>query len=153
MTRRLRILVLAHERDTPRLMRRYTISLMAQIWRQDGHDVRFVFGTRDRPPADVILVHVDLSVVPQPYLELAASYPVALNVGAADIRKSVIAPDLRVLAGDGYEGPVIVKSDLNYAGLPERRRGGRRGALMRGLLARAGYPWPPGLRGSGVYRV
>jgi hypothetical protein len=43
---------------------------------------------------------------------------VALNARVPDIRKSRISQGL-LREQDRHEGPVIVKSDLNYAGLPE----------------------------------
>jgi hypothetical protein len=67
----------------------------------------------------VILVHVDLSVVPDEYLEFARRYPVALNAGVKDIRKSTFSA-LQVTPEHDYAGAVMVKSDLNYAGVPER---------------------------------
>jgi hypothetical protein len=74
---------------------------------------------RKLAPADILLIHVDLSVVPDEYLEFASRYPIALNKAAKDIRKSLISLNL-VRAGDSYSGKVIVKTDLNYGGSPER---------------------------------
>ena len=70
-------------------------------------------------PADLIIVHVDLSVVPDEYFEFAMQYPIVLNGEVKDIRKSTFSKNL-VGIDDPYEGKVIVKSDLNYAGRPER---------------------------------
>ena len=92
---------------------------MAEFWRQDGNRVHYLFGTRKFVPADILLIHVDLSVVPDEYLEFASRYPIALNRAARDIRKSLISVNL-VRAGDSYSGKVIVKTDLNYGGSPER---------------------------------
>ena len=58
-------------------------------------------------------------MVPDEYLHFARRYPVALNVGVSDIRKSSFST-LIVNGHDAYSGPVIVKSDLNYGGAPER---------------------------------
>ena len=62
---------------------------------------------------------LDLSVVPSNYLEFASLYPVAVNGRLADIRKSHVSANLTA-PGDGWDGPVIVKSNLNYRGLPEQ---------------------------------
>jgi len=70
-------------------------------------------------PADLIIVHVDLSVVPDEYLEFARQYPIVLNGKVKDIRKSTFSKHL-VTKDDPYKGKVIVKSDLNYAGRPEQ---------------------------------
>ncbi len=82
--------------------------------------VTALFGVKSFIPADLAVLHVDLTVVPQEYIEFAHRYPIALNAGLRNIKKSLISRN-KVSPGDGYEGPVIVKSDLNYAGQPERK--------------------------------
>lgn len=114
-----RIAVLFHKQDRHYDPARYLVHYMAESWRSDGHEVIYLFGTGQFVPADLVLVHVNLSVVPDEYLELASRYPIALNHRVCDIRKSTISHNL-VGPGDPWGGPVIVKSDLNYAGLPER---------------------------------
>lgn len=114
-----RIAVLFHERDRRRDLSVYAVYHLAKFWSEAGHDVRFVFGPRDYAPADLGFLHVDLSVVPAAYLELAARYPLQVNGRVKDIRKSAFSRNL-IAAGDSWDGPVIVKSDLNCAGRPER---------------------------------
>ena len=110
---------------------------LAHHWREAGHLVTFLRGARRFVPADLAFVHVDLSVVPDEYLALAASYPAAVNGRVRDVRRSTTSENL-VTAGDGWSGPVIAKSDLNYGGGPELESGfGRfagRGAFGRRLL-------------------
>jgi hypothetical protein len=122
MARRRRIALLFHEADREFDLGIYLVTVFAEMWREAGHDVVFCFGTDDFVPADVAVLHVDLSVVPEAYLELAARYPVAVNGQVRDIRKSTLSAH-RLRRGDDWDGPVIVKSDLNAAGDPERRRG------------------------------
>ncbi len=119
-----RIAVLMHERHTMAHVRGYLVGLLAQVWEEDGHTVVYGFGTSAPPPADVALLHVDLSVVPDAYVALAAHYPVLLNARARDVRKSTYSPNL-LRRTSRYDGQVIVKSDLNHAGLPEQRLLGR----------------------------
>jgi hypothetical protein len=95
------------------------VTFLAEFWRQDGNRVHYLFGTRKFVPADILLVHVDLSVVPLEYLEFASRYPIVLNRDVKNIRKSRISTNL-VKGGEPYSGKVIVKSDLNYGGSPER---------------------------------
>ena len=97
----------------------WQIDSYAEVWREEGHRVVHLYGTAEFVPADLLIVHVDLSVVPAEYLEFARRYPRALNAGVRDIRKATFST-LRVTRADGYRGTVIVKSNLNYAGVPER---------------------------------
>lgn len=97
----------------------YIVDHLARCWREDGHTVIYLFGTRRFIPADLIFVHVNLSVVPDAYLEFASRYPIVINGRIRDIRKSTTSRNL-LRPGDPWDGPVIVKSDLNYGGEPER---------------------------------
>lgn len=90
------------------------------IWQRQGWEVVVQQGLRNPPAADVAILHVDLTVVPAPYLELAARYPVCINGRVRDISKRVVSRDL-LARGDPHDGPVMVKTDRNHAGLPERR--------------------------------
>lgn len=126
-----RIAILVHENVTERTLKPYVITRLAECWRTDGHEVLFLTGTSSFVPADLIIVHVDLSVVPETYLEFAGRYPIALNGWVRDIRKSTFATNL-LRQGDPYDGPVIVKSDCNFAGVPER-------ILARPAAARASW--------------
>lgn len=118
----MRIAVLFHEGDRHTDPGATIVHHLAQCWREDGHEVAYLHGTRRFTPADLLIVHVNLSVVPAAYLRFAARYPIALNARIADIRKSRISRNL-VRPGDAWEGAVIVKSDLNYGGEPEDRLG------------------------------
>jgi len=97
------------------------VSVYAEYWRQSGSEVFYLFGTSQFVPADLILVHVDLSVVPQEYLEFAKRYPIHVNANVADIRKSNYSTAI-IRQGENYDGKVIVKSNWNYAGRPESKR-------------------------------
>ena len=112
------IAILFHENQHKRRLSSYAVKFLADFWRQDGNRVLYLFGVRKFVPADLLLIHVDLSVVPEEYLEFASRYPIALNRRVKDVRKSVISTNL-VKRGDAYSGRVIVKSDLNYGGHPE----------------------------------
>lgn len=117
---------------------------LVDIWRERGHEIRVVRGLPgpgwDR--GDVCVLHVDLTHTPWEFAALARSYPVAVNGSFLDNSKRVVSINL-VHPGDGYEGPVVVKSDLNYGGSPEavlqRRRSGW--AARRVASARQRLPW------------
>ncbi len=114
----MRIAILHEVSATLATIQGCSITSLAQLWQQAGHEVVHLFGPKSAVSADVIIVHVDLSVVPEEYLALARRYPVALNGRLADIRKRRISRQL-LQRGDAHQGPVIVKSDLNFAGAPE----------------------------------
>jgi hypothetical protein len=120
MTRR-HIAILWHQRDRDRDLRRYAITHLADHWSDDGHVVRSIFGTDSLLAADLVIVHVDLSVVPAHYLEFAAHYPCAVNGRVQDIRRTSYSR-LLLRPNDRYTGPVIVKSNANHAGAPEHAR-------------------------------
>src|SRR5271157_3774266 len=76
---RKRIVVLFHRREPRENVSSYIVDHFARFWREDGHDVQYVFGTQRFVPADLVFVHVDLSVVPDEYLAFASRYAVAIN--------------------------------------------------------------------------
>jgi hypothetical protein len=115
----MRVAVLFHEGDRPSELSGYIVDHLARCWREDGNSVIYLFGTRRFIPADLLFVHVNLSVVPDGYLEFASRYPIVVNGRIRDIRKSTTSRNL-LRRGDSWDGRVIVKSDLNYAGEPER---------------------------------
>lgn len=135
------IAVLWHAGQRGRPPGTYMIDHYAEVWREDGHRVVDLYGTAEHVPADLAIVHVDLSVVPAELLEFAGRYPRALNSGIRDIRKTTFST-LRVTPADGYRGAVIVKSDLNYAGLAERALrapNAPRGRFLAGLRSPRDY--------------
>ena len=119
MRSRKRIAILFHANERSVDLRKYAVANLADIWRKSGLQVVMLFGTKKYVPADLAIVHVNLSVVPEDYLAFARRYPAVLNGHVRDIRKSAISQNL-LLPDSLYEGPVIVKTDLNSAGMPER---------------------------------
>lgn len=117
-----RIVLLFHEGERGLDHSGYSVTRLYPTWRADGHEVVECFGCGAVEPGDLLFLHVDLSQVPEPYLALAAGYPAAVNGRVGDIRKSVFSPGL-LRAGDPWEGPVIVKSERNFAGIPEAQLG------------------------------
>ena len=118
--------------------------LAADFWRPAGWEVVVQQGLRDPPDADVAVLHVDLTVVPEPYLALAARYPVCINGRVADISKRRVSRDL-VARDDAYEGPVIVKTDRNIGGKRERELalalGGWKARLTERIVRRLPPSW------------
>jgi hypothetical protein len=111
-------MILVHPATTAAEVQRWAIDELGKIWVDEGLRVQYMAGLRSKQPADVLIVHVDMSVVPQQVLDFAASYPVSINARVGDIRKRTISRQ-QVVPGDGWSGPVIVKSNLNCCGLGE----------------------------------
>jgi hypothetical protein len=97
----------------------YLLYLLARLWERRGIRVHYLYGTSDFVKADVAFLHVDLSVVPQDYAFFARRYPIALNAKVLDIRKRRFSA-ISLNGPADYHGAVIVKTDLNAGGSPER---------------------------------
>ena len=126
-----------------------------EAWREEGRKV-FVHQGLGRPPdADAAWLHVDLSVVPEPYLALMERFPLRINGAVRDIRRRTISEAL-VWPDDHYAGPVIVKTDLNYRGKPEADLERRTASRLRRLAGAFGRRLPARLSGrlpGGEYLV
>ncbi len=116
-----RLVVIHHRAETEKsVARRYFVSLLCRSWAEQGIEVVHAFGADRFVPADVALLHVNLSIVPREYVELGRRYPTCLNGRLTNICKSVVS-SVRTQPDDGYSGQVIVKSELNCAATPERK--------------------------------
>ena len=134
------VAVLFHETTPPNKFRSYRIWHYAQHWTQWGIDVQFVQGPDARIEADLLIPHIDLSVFPQEYRPLLSSTSMVINRHLVDIRKSAFSRNL-VSLDDEYDGPVIVKTNCNYGGQPEKH------ALRRlPLHRRISSTWQQGMR-------
>ena len=113
------IAILAHRQDgfwdRPRL-----IHLLMSRWEEMGLKSAVATDPEHPVPAELALLHVSLTVVPEEYRGLSACYPRTLNGAVYDLRKSGFSR-LLVEPGDGHPGPVIVKTDWNAGGVRELR--------------------------------
>lgn len=112
-----RIAVL-HHKDHPQGSQVHLISFLSEAWRKQGIQVFDLHGTDEFVRADILVMHVDRTIVPPAYAAFARRYPCVVNASAVDISKHRYADGLLKRTSD-YPGPVIVKSDLNYGGAPE----------------------------------
>jgi len=62
-----KVVILMHEKDRHRDISCYQIWWLAKIWRDDGLEVDFLFGVKKFIPADILFMHIDLSIVPEEY--------------------------------------------------------------------------------------
>jgi hypothetical protein len=93
---------------------------MAPRWEALGFLVRIVSGADVYVPADIALLHVDLSVIPDAYRELVRRYPCVVNGKVFDIRKRRYSC-LILNEGQNEDGAAIVKTDCNCGGWREFR--------------------------------
>jgi hypothetical protein len=112
-----KIAVLVHANDdfegTP-----YLLSHFIRVWKESGIEVRILRGTGSFEPADALILHVDLTVIPEEYIDFCRRYPLVINGRVRDISKRRISSNI-IERNDAYNGPVIVKTDANIGGLKE----------------------------------
>lgn len=132
-----RILIVCHERDRA-LGPDYILSGLVEPWRRHGHDVVIQFGWRERPPADLLIPHIDVTRLPADAVAMLAAYPRVINRALTDISKRRVSRNL-LRRDDAWPGPVIVKTDANHAGIPDATRRPLRRTIWQRLTKR----WPP----------
>ncbi len=133
----MRVAILHHPLQSPG---RYILGRIAERWREWGIEVLHLHDPAQHQDADLAILHVDLTQVPAPHLAWAARYPRVLNGRPMDISKRAISR-LLVTPEDPYDGPVIVKTDLNFGGRPERelaKRASRSASHWLGRIKRRG---------------
>ena len=142
----IRIIIITHVYDGFR-ERDFLLRSLAGHWLDAGHDVHLCEGLGNWPDGDVAIMHVDLSLVPAAYSEAAKRYPLVVNGAAVDVRKRLVSRHL-LTRNDGWTGPVIVKTDLNFSGIPEKlaaesfRRDGKAADLPPGPIVSTTRPYP-----------
>ncbi len=97
---------------------RYLIDAISLRWKKLGYKVLTHYGTKNLPDADIVILHVDATIVPDKFVECLAKYPVVLNRDVIDISKTKISRNI-VRQYDDYSEPVIVKTNANFGGVPE----------------------------------
>ncbi|MGB5136656.1 MAG: hypothetical protein WBN89_15960 [Prochlorococcaceae cyanobacterium] len=96
---------------------RYLINRLCTRWEIHGHSIS-VAGLGECPQADIAILHVDRTCVTHEYLLACKNTKLTLNKGCLDISKRLISQSILSL-DDNYDGPVIIKTNNNYGGLPE----------------------------------
>lgn len=93
------------------------IGNLAEIWREQGHKI--TAGPVKRLEADIGILHMDRTRIAEAWLpENPRSIPL-LNSCLCDISKRRISRNL-LRRDSGYQGPVMIKTNANYFGWPER---------------------------------
>lgn len=118
----------------------YHIDYLIPIWKAWGHDVRIVALDDAGPAGDVGILHVNRTVLPPRLAEIVARRGRVVNGGAVDMSKRRVSANL-VRRGDGYDGPVMVKSNGNCAGASDRRKLERHDETTAWQRLRDRLPW------------
>lgn len=113
------IVVLLHQRDMYFESSGYLLHRLAHYWQARGTGVRILRGRRWGVRARVVIPHLDLTARPTAYQAYLERFPCVLNRSLTSIAKSSFSRQL-LSADESYPGPVIIKTDLNYAGVPEK---------------------------------
>lgn len=120
-----RIVVVTHEFDKF-LRRKFLVmrdsgyllfGVLCEMERR-GHSWKIYKGVPARAEGDIAILHLDCSVVPPDYIDFVRSFPRSINLAATDITKRNVSGAL-LRPADVWDGPVIVKSNLNFQGFPE----------------------------------
>ena len=117
---------------TPQLPEHYMLSALVRLWREQGLQVSC--GRDYSENAGVCILHHDKTRLNQNELAEAPTGVTVLNGKVFDISKSSISV-LQATEGDDWDGPVIVKTDLNHFGCPEDGQSGRAG-IMKSLCSK-----------------
>jgi hypothetical protein len=89
-------------------------------------------------PADVVVPHLDMTIIPNEYRDFLTQYPMVINRDVVDISKSKISANI-LRRDDSHAGPVIIKTDFNSGGLPEKRLSSKM-YLLRALSSKLSGP-------------
>ena len=128
----------------------YFLRLLVDEWQKQNINVLFLKGTKVFKAADAVVLHVNLTVVPEEYCRFANRYPVVVNGRAIDISKRRVSMNL--LDGtEDYHGPVIIKTNQNSGGNPEQCLNGLPGPagwLQRKIVGAMPWSWTGRLASS-----
>jgi hypothetical protein len=98
----------------------YLLREIAAVWKESGVEVTVLHGPTPNVRADLIILHVDLTFVPIDHIAYLRQFPKAINAPVVDISKRFISEHV-LRSPDEFQGSVIVKANLNCAGVKEAR--------------------------------
>lgn len=129
-------LVSISSQDLP-LKHAYMLSALRAIWGEQGIDTHVARAFH--PEADLCILHHDRTFLADDDIPLAPVGVRVLNGAVRDISKRRYST-LLLTPESGWTGPVILKTNLNHFGAPERRDGGKTlVGELRHLLARRSW--------------
>ena len=160
-----RVLVLLHAAPAGALTPSYRLWHLVETWRHAGHEVVLHAGTAPLPdprPFDLVVPHIDATLRPPRYAAWLHARPRVINRACVDLSKREVS-DAHLAGNSAYDGPMLVKTQANYGGVPERRLLGRPHSTrdvprdwgrvtwlppMRYLLVASRDALPPGIEGN-----
>jgi len=113
-----KIAILLHENDPYPRLDSHLVWSLRPAWEAEGIEVEVVKGIARQVDTDLLFSHLAMSEVPVDYEAYRRQYPRVINGAVRDITKRHVSRNL-VAPDDAYDGPVIVKTNRNYGGLPE----------------------------------
>ncbi|MBT5901384.1 MAG: hypothetical protein HOH58_04670 [Opitutaceae bacterium] len=136
------IAIMLHERDRRGPNENYRIWPIAENWRRAGIEVQVVHGPKPCLDADVLVPHIDCTIVPDAYWEVIQQHPRVVNARLRDISKTAFSEHL-VSVDDAYAGAVIVKTNRNSGGFKDLDFGQTRPQSLGDQLRKrlAWHPW------------
>ncbi len=128
----------AKERDIPPY---FMLEGMIGFWRKAGADILVrPLGELSRTP-DISFAHIARTFVDEKALARERAAAPVVNGRVADISKRRISANV-VSRNDAYDGPVIVKTNLNYHGVPEEKDKPTAARAISSMLRRYGLKPP-----------
>ncbi|MCG8669451.1 MAG: hypothetical protein MI867_08545 [Pseudomonadales bacterium] len=94
-------------------------SWLAKCWEEDGYKVEVITDLEKAPKTDLLILHLNLTHIPDHILDSARKIcPVIVNGAANSINKTLFSQQALSIDSD-HAGKVIVKTKANYGGIPE----------------------------------
>lgn len=113
------ICILVHEKD-PFRDQHYLIQQLAEKWCARNFKIEIARNPENLSGADIVIQHLNMTTIPASYTEALDSHPLVINGKIHSISKRTISKNL-LKPGCNYLNPVIVKTDNNHGGRPDRR--------------------------------
>ncbi|MEJ0088317.1 MAG: hypothetical protein WDM80_00950 [Limisphaerales bacterium] len=140
MAAKRKIAILLHETDNYPEGRGHFIWSLCDVWREWGMEIEVLKGIEKHSQADLLIPHVDTTILPEAYENFYLKYPRVANQHVRDISKRKISRNL-LKRDDPYAGPVIVKTDWNSGGIPDTHFPGRKIVLSKEAKRRFWDGW------------
>jgi hypothetical protein len=113
-----KVAILLYENDNYPKGASHFIWSLCEVWRERGIEIEILKGTQKIAEADLLIPHLDTTILPRAYIDFFQNYRQVVNRSLHDISKRIISRNL-LTREDAYDGPVIVKTDFNSGGISD----------------------------------